>query len=140
MKGLFIYQAGSICSSRFCDELGRTKEYLKNIGIQTVCYDPGYQAPQMVLIPDDDEKTAEISRLTAEIARLTDERNDSKIEHRGYYAYIQYSAIDKVLHGKIEGIKDLVTFESESATEIENEFHKAVDDYIEIRNKIEEGK
>ena len=70
MKGLFIYQKGSISDYRDY-ELGRTKEYLKNIGIGTVEYERGYQAPQLVLIPDDDEKNAEITRLTAEAeARL----------------------------------------------------------------------
>lgn len=71
-----------------------------------------------------------------EIARLTAERNDSKIEYHGYHAYVRYSAADKVLYGKIEGIKDLVDFESESAAEIENEFHKAVDDYIAFCKEI----
>jgi predicted HicB family RNase H-like nuclease len=37
---------------------------------------------------------------------------------------------DQVLHGKIEGIVDLITFESDSANEIEKEFHDAVDDYL----------
>ena len=96
----------------------------------------------MMLIPDDDEKTAEIARLTAENARLTAERDDSKLEYNGYHTYIHYSVADKVLHGKIEGIKDLVDFESESAVEIENEFRKAVDDYIafcrEVGKNVEE--
>ena len=38
----------------------------------------------------------------------------------------------KALHGKIEGINDLVDFDSENAREIENEFHAAVDDYLEF--------
>ena len=69
MKGLFIYQKGSI-SDYLDNELERTKEYLKKIGIATVAYGREYQAPQMVLIPDDNEKDAEISRLTAENAEL----------------------------------------------------------------------
>ena len=69
MKGLFIYQKGSISDYRD-DELGRIKEYLKKIGIATVAYGREYQAPQMVLIPDYNEKTAEISRLQAEVAEL----------------------------------------------------------------------
>ena len=70
------------------------------------------------------------------LKRLTAERDDSKIEYRGYQTYIHYSAADKVLYGKIEGIKDLVNFESHSVTEIEKEFHKAVDDYIEFCREV----
>lgn len=54
------------------------------------------------------------------------------LEYKGYYAKISFSAEDNVLFGKIEGINDLVNFESESACEIENEFHIAVDDYLEF--------
>ena len=52
------------------------------------------------------------------------------LEYKGYYTKIEYSAEDKVLFGKIEGISDLVNFESESSETIENEFHAAVDDYL----------
>jgi hypothetical protein len=52
------------------------------------------------------------------------------LRYKGYFTKINYSAEDKVLHGKIEGINDLVTFESNNANQIEQEFHKAVDDYL----------
>ena len=54
------------------------------------------------------------------------------LEYKGYYTRIEFSPEDKVLFGKIEGINDLVNFESDSANEIENEFHAAVDDYLEF--------
>ena len=54
------------------------------------------------------------------------------LEYRGYFSSVQYSAEDHVLHGKIEGIRDLVNFESPSAEEIETEFHAAVDDYLQM--------
>ena len=52
------------------------------------------------------------------------------LEYKGYYTRIEYDAQDMILHGKIEGINDLVDFEAESAQEIEKEFHAAVDDYL----------
>ena len=58
------------------------------------------------------------------------------LEYKGYYAKIEYSAEDSVLYGKIEGIKDLVNFESESASEIAKEFHEAVDDYLEFCENV----
>lgn len=52
------------------------------------------------------------------------------LEYKGYHAKIEYSAEDQVLFGKIEGINDLVNFESETADGIAEEFHSAVDDYL----------
>ena len=54
------------------------------------------------------------------------------MKYKGYLTKIEYDVEDKILYGKIEGIKDLVTFESQSAAEIEEEFHKAVDDYLQL--------
>lgn len=50
--------------------------------------------------------------------------------YKGYYGNIEYSTEDKVIYGKIMGIHLLISFESESATDIETEFHNAVDDYL----------
>ena len=52
------------------------------------------------------------------------------IKYKGYYTMINYSSEDNVYCGKIEGIDDLITFEGDDASKIENEFHKAVNDYI----------
>ena len=58
------------------------------------------------------------------------------LKYKGYYAVVQYSAEDEVLYGKIEGIDDLVSFESDSICVIKNEFENAVDDYIEYCKEI----
>lgn len=52
------------------------------------------------------------------------------LEYKGYYTKVEYSVEDNVLYGKIEGIKDLVNFESDNLCDIEEEFHSAVDDYL----------
>nr|WP_275856139.1 type II toxin-antitoxin system HicB family antitoxin [Sulfurimonas sp. MAG313] len=44
---------------------------------------------------------------------------------------IEYSSEDKCFFGKLEMIDDLVTFEANSADELENNFHAVVDDYLE---------
>ena len=54
------------------------------------------------------------------------------LEYKGYFTTIEFSVDDMVLHGKIEGINDLVNFEADNASEIEQAFHDAVDDYLEI--------
>ena len=61
---------------------------------------------------------------------------ENTLSYKGYFTNIQYSADDRVLHGKIEGIDDLVNFESDSPDEIEKEFQSAVDDYLEYCHEI----
>lgn len=56
------------------------------------------------------------------------------IEYKDYFTKVEYSIEDKVLHGKIEGIRDLVNFECESASEVEDAFKECVDDYLAFCN------
>lgn len=58
------------------------------------------------------------------------------LEYKGYYSKVEYSAEDRILFGKIECIKDLVTFEASNADEIEIEFHNAVDDYLQMCEEL----
>ena len=55
------------------------------------------------------------------------------LTYKGYITKVSYSSEDEVFFGKIENIKDLVNFESNSSIDIEAEFRKAVDDYIKIK-------
>ena len=52
------------------------------------------------------------------------------IEYSGYIGTIEYSQEDKCFFGKIDMINDLVTFEAQNATELEENFKNAVDEYI----------
>ena len=56
----------------------------------------------------------------------------SVLEYKGYHTRVEYDRDDMVLRGKIEGITDYVDFESRSLEHVEDEFHRAVDDYIEF--------
>ena len=58
------------------------------------------------------------------------------LEYKGYIGRVEFSAEDKVFHGKVEFINDLVTFEATSVKELENEFKAAVNDYIETCKKL----
>jgi len=53
------------------------------------------------------------------------------LEYKGYLGSVNYSSQDAVLHGKIIGISDLVTFEGSSVQELKAAFEDAVDDYLE---------
>ena len=50
--------------------------------------------------------------------------------HKGYSARPEYSTEDRVFFRRRLGINDLVNFESVNAEGLEEEFHKAVDDYL----------
>lgn len=53
------------------------------------------------------------------------------LSYRGYFGSYEICFEDNALHGKIEFINDLVTFEAESPEELKREFEGAVDDYLE---------
>lgn len=55
---------------------------------------------------------------------------NDQMEYKGYHTTVDFDRVDNVFRGKIEGIKDLVTFEAVDVTGIEREFYNAVDDYL----------
>ena len=57
-------------------------------------------------------------------------KNGDLLRYKGYSARPEYSAADRVFYGTVLGIDDLVDFQSESAKDLEDEFRKAVDDYL----------
>lgn len=57
--------------------------------------------------------------------------NKDVLEYKGYFTRIHFDKNDRILYGKLEGITDSISFHSENASEIEDEFHLAVDDYLE---------
>lgn len=58
------------------------------------------------------------------------------LEYKGYFTKIEFDSDSFVLRGKIEGINDFVDFESNTATEIESEFHNAVDSYLDFCKEV----
>ena len=54
------------------------------------------------------------------------------LEHRGYLGSVLYSDEDEILHGRLEFIRDLVTYEGADATSLKRAFCEAVDDYLEM--------
>ena len=53
------------------------------------------------------------------------------MRYKGYEAIVDFDEADRVLHGRTQGTRDVISFEADSAHEIERAFHDAVDDYIE---------
>ena len=58
------------------------------------------------------------------------------LEYKGYYTRVEFDSEAFVVRGKIEGIKDLVNFECGDLWRVEEEFHNAVDEYLEFCKEI----
>ena len=56
---------------------------------------------------------------------------ENEMEYKGYKGTVEFSNEDNCFYGKIAGIDDLVTFESQSVEELNIFFKEAVDDYLE---------
>lgn len=56
------------------------------------------------------------------------------LNYKGYRSNPEYSIEDGIVHGRIEGITDLVSFESESANPdvINHAFQRSVDAYLDF--------
>lgn len=52
------------------------------------------------------------------------------LEYRGYVGSVACSEEDEVLHGRLEYIRDLVTYEASDAGGLKRAFREAVDDYL----------
>lgn len=60
-------------------------------------------------------------------------------KYKGYEGSIEYDAKDKICYGKLTNIKDLVTYEANDIVDLENQYHEAVDGYIEFKKEISKG-
>jgi predicted HicB family RNase H-like nuclease len=52
------------------------------------------------------------------------------MNHNGYTATVEYEPDDRVFHGRVNDISDVVTFEGTSVEELEAGFRNAVDEYV----------
>ena len=58
------------------------------------------------------------------------------MNHKGYYAKVEFDSEDHIFVGHIVGIRDVVGFHGESVSELETAFREAVDDYLAACKKI----
>lgn len=61
-------------------------------------------------------------------------------QYKGYEGSALYSETDKVWHGKITNITDLVTYKNNTLISLEFSFQEAVEDYIELCKLLKDGK
>ncbi|MDP3560998.1 MAG: type II toxin-antitoxin system HicB family antitoxin [Legionellaceae bacterium] len=53
------------------------------------------------------------------------------MRYKGYYGSVNFDANDLIFYGKLEFINALISYEGETAKEINAAFKEAVDDYLE---------
>ena len=54
------------------------------------------------------------------------------LKYKGYVGSIEFSEEDSIFFGKVLGIRALLSYEGESATELIKDFHDAVDGYLSM--------
>jgi predicted HicB family RNase H-like nuclease len=59
------------------------------------------------------------------------------LKYKGYTGSVDFDAEDKIFHGKVLGITDIITFEGKTVTGLEKDFHAAVIDYLKTCHEIE---
>ena len=56
----------------------------------------------------------------------------STMTYKGYAARIEYDDDDRILTGRITGIRDGVGFHADSVDGLRQAFHEAVEDYLDV--------
>lgn len=57
-------------------------------------------------------------------------KTNQYMKYKGYEGSIEYTLEDKILFGKVQGIKSLISYEGNTIDELEKDFQGAVDDYL----------
>ncbi len=54
------------------------------------------------------------------------------MEYRGYRGVVNYVGRPGLLHGEVVGIRDVITYQGGSASEVRRAFKDSVDEYLAI--------
>ena len=71
-----------------------------------------------------------------EVMNAVDHMKEPKLAYREHAATVEYDEDDKLWHGTLDGIKDLVNFHAFEIENIEQEFRNAVDDYLDFCREV----
>lgn len=58
------------------------------------------------------------------------------LEYHNYTGSVEFSAEDGIFFGKVQGIKDLVSYEGVDLNDLTENFKEAVDDYLETKKLL----
>lgn len=53
------------------------------------------------------------------------------MDYKGYIGSVEFSEEDGLFYGKVQGIRSLISYEGTNAKELVEDFHGAVDEYLE---------
>lgn len=56
---------------------------------------------------------------------------NNTIQYKGYIGSVELSEDDGFFYGKVMGIRSLISYKGENAKELLDDFHDAIDDYLE---------
>jgi predicted HicB family RNase H-like nuclease len=54
------------------------------------------------------------------------------LNHKGYVGHVQFDDQAEIFHGEIIGIRDVVTFQGKSVSELRKAFVDSVEDYLDF--------
>lgn len=54
------------------------------------------------------------------------------MEHKGYFARVEFDDDANIFHGEVINLRDVITFEGEAVEELKQAFHDSVDDYLDL--------
>ncbi|HEY5259961.1 MAG TPA: type II toxin-antitoxin system HicB family antitoxin [Rhabdochlamydiaceae bacterium] len=57
------------------------------------------------------------------------------MKYNGYIGHVEYDDEAKIFHGKVVGIKDVITFQGKSVKELDQAFEDSVNDYLDFCKK-----
>ena len=57
---------------------------------------------------------------------------NNAMEYKGYIGSVEFSEEDSLFYGKVMGIRALISYEGESAHDLVEDFHSAVDAYLDL--------
>jgi predicted HicB family RNase H-like nuclease len=57
------------------------------------------------------------------------------LKYKKYTGSVHFSADDKVFHGRVIGIKDIISFEGTTVKKLEKDFKESVDFYLDLCKK-----
>ena len=60
------------------------------------------------------------------------------MEYKGYVGSVEFSETDEMFFGKVMGIRALISYEGTNAKELIEDFHGAIDAYLEMCSEIGE--
>ncbi|MCP2091079.1 UNVERIFIED_ORG: putative HicB family RNase H-like nuclease [Paraburkholderia sediminicola] len=55
----------------------------------------------------------------------------NSMTYKGYFARVEFDPRENIFVGHVLGVSDRISFHGETVTELTNEFHQAVDHYLE---------